>query len=158
MKKKVYLLSIIIFLIDLSSKLIIKNSLDLYQIIQVIPNFFNITYVINEGAAFSILEGKQVFLIILGIILIFFLLKSVFKEELNCYKTIYYSFLLGGIFGNIFDRIVYHGVIDFLEFKIFNYQAPIFNLADIFIVFGTSLIIIESFLPKKNKKEGLICK
>ena len=64
MKKKIILFSSLFFLVDLISKSIIKNTLNLYQKIEVIPSFFRITYVINDGAAFSILKGQQIFFII----------------------------------------------------------------------------------------------
>jgi len=149
MKKKVYLLCLIILIIDMISKLIIKNTMNLLESIQVIPNFFHLTYVINDGAAFSILEGKQLFLIILAIILVVYLLFSLQKEKLTNYKILYYSLLIGGILGNLLDRIIYNGVIDFLDFKIFNYNAPIFNLADTFIVISVILIIIEGLRKDK---------
>ena len=149
MKKKVYILSLIFLLVDFTSKLIIKNTLSLRESIQVIPNFFNLTYVINDGAAFSILEGKQLFLIILAMVLVIYLLFSLQKEKLTNYKVIYYSLLIGGILGNLLDRIIYNGVIDFFDFKIFNYNAPIFNLADTFIVISVILIIIEGLRKDK---------
>jgi len=143
MKKKIILFSLLFFIIDIVSKTIIKNTLSLYESIKVIPNFFNLTYVINDGAAFSILEGKQLFLIILAVVLLFLIIKYIKKEELNDYKVIYYSLLISGILGNLFDRIVYNGVIDFLDFKIFGFNYPIFNIADAFIVISVLLILIE---------------
>lgn len=143
MKKKVYLFSFILLIIDIISKLVIKNLLNLYESIKVIPNFFYLTYVKNEGAAFSILEGKQTILIILAICILIYLFNYLKKEKLDNYKVIYYSLLISGIFGNLIDRIVYNSVIDFLDFKIFGYDYPIFNLADTFIVVGVILIIIE---------------
>ena len=143
MKKKVLIISLILFIIDIVSKIIIKSNLKLYESIILIPNFFSLTYVINDGAAFSILEGKQILLIILGILVLIFLIYYIFKEELTNYKVIYYSLLIGGISGNLYDRIIYNGVRDFLDFKIFGYNYPIFNIADSFIVIGVGLIIIE---------------
>lgn len=143
MKKKILILSIILFAIDILIKTLIKTNLELYESIILIPNFFSLTYVINDGAAFSILEGKQLFLSILGIVVLGALIYNIFKEKLNNYKVIYYSLLISGISGNLFDRIIYKGVIDYFDFKIFNFSAPIFNLADSFIVIGVCLIIIE---------------
>lgn len=145
MRKKVFIFSFILFFIDIISKTIIKSTMNLSSSIIVIPNFFKITYVLNDGAAFSILRGKQLLLIIIGIILFLMILYYIKKDKLNNYKVFYYSLLIGGLFGNLFDRIVYNGVIDFLDFNIFGYDYPIFNLADTFIVIGVILIIIESF-------------
>ena len=143
MKKKIYIYGSILFLGDFLIKLLIKNTMNILESITVIPNFFSITYVINDGAAFSILKGKQIFLILLASIFLFFLIYSIKEEKLTKYKMIYYSFLIGGIFGNLVDRIIYNGVIDYLDFQIFIYDAPIFNLADIFIFIGIVLILLE---------------
>lgn len=144
MKKKVYILSIIFLLIDIFTKQLVKNTLNLYDSIPIIPNFFSITYVINDGAAFSILKGELWLFIILGFVLLFFIFYYLQKEKLNIYKTIYYSFLIAGVLGNLLDRMLYKGVVDFLDFTIFSYNAPIFNLADTFIVISVILIVFES--------------
>ena len=143
MKKKVFIFSLIFLIIDIISKTIIKNMMSLYESIKILPNFFNLTYVINDGAAFSILEGKQLFLIILAIVLFFIIINYIRKDELNNYKVLYYSLLISGMIGNLIDRIVYNGVIDFLDFTIFGFNVPIFNLADTFIVISVLLILIE---------------
>ncbi len=152
MKKKIIIISIVILLIDIASKLIVKTNLHLYESISIIPNFFNITYVVNDGAAFSILRGNQILLSILGIVVVIFLGYYINKDKLDNYKVIYYSLLIGGILGNILDRIIYNGVIDFLDFKIFNYDYPVFNLADSFIVISVILIIIEVGRGKYGNK------
>ena len=144
MKKKVYILSIIFLLIDIFTKQLVKNTLNLYDSIPIIPNFFSITYVINDGAAFSILKGELWLFIILGFVLLFFIFYYLQKEKLNIYKTFYYSLFIAGVLGNLLDRMLYKGVIDFLDFTIFSYNAPIFNLADTFIVISVILIVFES--------------
>ena len=144
MKKKVYILSIIFFFFYIFTKQLVKNTLNLYDSIPIIPNFFSITYVINDGAAFSILKGELWLFIILGFVLLFFIFYYLQKEKLNIYKTIYYSLLIAGVLGNLLDRMLYKGVIDFLDFTIFSYNAPIFNLADTFIVISVILIVFES--------------
>ena len=144
MKKKVYILSIIFLLIDIFTKQLVKNTLNLYDSIPIIPNFFSITYVINDGAAFSILKGELWLFIILGFVLLFFIFYYLQKEKLNIYKTFYYSLLIAGVLGNLLDRMLYKGGIDFLDFTIFSYNAPIFNLADTFIVISVILIVFES--------------
>lgn len=143
MKKKLCLFSLILLLIDILSKIIIKTKLSLYESIIVIPNFFSLTYVKNTGAAFSILEGRRFLLILLSILILIYLFNNLLKDKLNNYKIVYYSLLISGILGNLIDRIIYNSVIDFLDFKIFNHNYPIFNLADTFIVIGVILIIIE---------------
>ena len=154
MKKRIYVLSIILFIVDLFIKLLVRNTMTLNESVNVIPNFFSITYVINDGAAFSILSGKQLFLIILSIIVLIYIIKLLNKDKLNFYKEIYYSLLVGGIFGNLYDRIIYRGVIDYFDFKIFSYDAPIFNLADSFIVIAVFFIIIESIRKELHENRS----
>ena len=151
MKRKVYIYSLILVIIDFLIKILIKSNLKLYQSIIIIPSFFRITYVENSGAAFSILQGKQIYLIILGIIMIFGIFYYLRKENLNKLKVVYYSLLIGGIIGNIIDRIIYHNVIDYFDFNIFSYEAPIFNLADTFIFFGVVFILIEGGIKGGNR-------
>lgn len=150
MNKKIILLSLFVFFVDFLSKIIVKNLLKFGEIVEVIPNFFSLTFVYNDGAAFSILKGKKILFIIIGLFLIIYLIIYLRNKKLNNYQIIYYSLLIGGVIGNLIDRIIYPGVIDFLAFKIFNYQAPIFNLADTFIVISIFLIIIETLRGGQN--------
>lgn len=143
--KKIGLISIIFFGVDLLLKILIKNNLNLFESIPVIPNLFNITYVQNTGAAFSILEGSRIFLIGISIFAIYliylFLIKNTKLSRLDYFC---YGMLIGGILGNLVDRIIYGYVIDYLSFNIFNYHAPIFNLADTFIVISVIIIVFKS--------------
>ena len=141
--KKIIGISLIIIVLDIISKLLISMNMNLNSSITVINNFFNITYVHNYGAAFSILIGARIVLILISLIILYILYKYLKKEELNKYNTICYSFLIGGIIGNLIDRIIYGYVIDFLSFKIINYNFPIFNVADIFITLGTFMFLIR---------------
>lgn len=142
-KNKVYLTSVIILLIDQIVKLLIKTNMNLNEEISIIPNFFSIQYLKNTGAAFSILENQTILLAITSIICISVIIYYLKKEE-NLTTAMYLSFglVLGGILGNLIDRIVYQGVIDFLSFQIFNYNFPVFNIADIGITIGVLLLII----------------
>ena len=120
--------------------------------INIISNFWNITLVSNTGAAFSILSSSTPFLIIVSLITIiliyFFFIKG---QNLKTYQTILYGLLLGGIIGNLIDRIIYGAVIDYLDFNIFGYNFPVFNLADTFIVIGVILIIIDIIRGARNE-------
>ncbi len=142
-KNKVYLTSVIVLLIDQIVKLLIKTNMSLNEEISIIPNFFSIQYLKNTGAAFSILENQTILLAITSIICISVIIYYLKKEE-NLTTALYLSFglVLGGILGNLIDRIVYQGVIDFLSFQIFNYNFPVFNIADIGITIGVLLLII----------------
>lgn len=150
MKKKVYVLSLIFFLIDLISKLIILKIENILPI-TVIKNFFYLNKVTNEGAAFSSFTGYQIILILIAIVALIYIHKSVLKDIKTNLGTISMSLLVGGILGNLFDRIVYNKVIDFLSFNIFGYMFPIFNIADTFICIGVLLLLIDYIRGEKNE-------
>jgi signal peptidase II len=141
--KKMYIVSLLVILVDRIAKIFVEKFLD-GKIVDVIKNFFYLTCVKNEGAAFSILENKVLLLSLLGILALVFLIYFVTKYNKN---NIGYFFLIGGIIGNLIDRIFLGYVIDFIGFNIFSYSFPIFNIADIFIVLGALFVIFE-----KDKK------
>ena len=141
--KKMYIVSLLVILVDRIAKIFVEKLLD-GKIVDVIKNFFYLTCVKNEGAAFSILENKVLLLSLLGILALVFLIYFVTKYNKN---NIGYFFLIGGIIGNLIDRIFLGYVIDFIGFNIFSYSFPIFNIADIFIVLGALFVIFE-----KDKK------
>ena len=123
--------------------------------LEVIRGFFRITYTCNDGAAFSILKGKRVFFIIMTIIVVFLIVYYLLKNKV--YWVEKYSFLLiiSGAVGNLIDRIMYGYVIDFLDFIIFGYDFPVFNIADSFITIGAiGLIISILFLNKEGENAG----
>lgn len=74
------------------------------------------------------------------------------KKQTNPNKLaiLSHGLLLGGIIGNLIDRIIYGYVIDYLDFMIFNYNFPIFNLADTFIVIGCIILVINSYAKGEN--------
>lgn len=139
----IIILTIIFVIIDIVSKLVISNLMNVYDSVIVIKNFFNITYVRNTGAAWSLFAGRIWLLIIVSLIIISFIIFYIYKNKpKNRYEKIGYSLVLGGAIGNFIDRIVYRYVIDFLDFNIFGYNYPIFNLADTFIVIGVIILCI----------------
>ena len=148
MKKIIGLYSIFL-IIDIVVKLLVKSKLVFQQSIEIIDNFFYITYVKNTGAAWSILSGKQLFLIMFSIIVVISLLIYLYKKKTYTkFETVGYSLLIAGAVGNLIDRVVYGYVIDYLNFYIFNYNFPIFNIADSCIVIGIMLLFISSWREK----------
>ena len=132
--KKMYIISLLVFLVDRITKILVENFID--KDISIIKNIFYLTYVKNDGAAFSILGSQRLLLVILSILALFFIIYYVTKKDKN---GIGYFFLIGGIIGNLIDRIFLGYVIDFIGI----YTFPIFNIADIFIVLGAILILFE---------------
>ncbi|WP_145596915.1 signal peptidase II [Candidatus Pelagibacter sp. FZCC0015] len=118
--------------------------------------FLNITLILNEGIAFGLLSFDEkyiyniltIFIFIIILIIFFMLIKS---KGLKKYSLL---MIFGGALGNVFDRIFYKGVPDFIDFHIGNYHWFIFNVADIFITFGVILMIILELFGT-NKENNL---
>ena len=141
--KKIGIISLVFILIDFIVKIIVNSNMNVYDSIIIIPNFFSITYVRNIGAAFSIMENSRILFIIIGFISLILIYKYlIMNKVINKYLMISYSMLIGGIIGNMIDRIIYGYVIDYLSFNIFGYSAPIFNLADTFIVVSIIMLLL----------------
>lgn len=154
MNKKPYIIAFLFFLIDLVSKQIISHVFILQKSIKIINNFFYLTYTKNTGAAWSILKDQRLLLLILTVIVLFVINKYIHKEKLTSIENYAYGFLMGGIIGNFFDRLIYGYVIDFLDFKIFGYDYPIFNFADSFIVIGIILLIIIEIRKERYERNS----
>ena len=138
-----FLLTIVLFIIDIVSKIVVSKLMDVYDSLIIVKDFFYITYVRNTGVAWSIFEGEILAIIIVSLMIITFIIYYIFKNKPKSeFEIIGYSFILGGAFGNLFDRIIYGYVVDFLDFYIFGYDYPIFNLADSFIFVGVVLLVI----------------
>lgn len=139
------ILTILVILVDFFSKYMVSKLMTVNETINLIDNFFRITYVKNTGAAFSIFSNNTILVIIISIVVIGFLLFYIYKNKgNNKLENVSYAFILGGAIGNLIDRLVYGYVIDFLDFEILSYNAPIFNLADTFIVIGVILFLINT--------------
>ena len=146
-------LTLVFLIIDIVSKLVISNCVFVNDSILVIKDFFYITYVRNTGAAWSIFSGETLGLIIVSLIIIFFIIYYISKNKPSSkIEKIGYAMILGGSFGNLLDRIIYGYVIDFLDFNIFGYDYPIFNLADSFIFVGIILIMIYTWRYENGNK------
>lgn len=141
--KKCVLISLFLVVLDQIIKKVVVSQLSLHESVEIIHNFFYLTYVQNKGAAFSILQGKSIFLILFALIVVGYLLYYIGKSH-NQTKAelLSYSLIIGGAIGNVIDRSCFGYVIDYLEFHFASYTFPIFNLADTFVVCGTCLLLI----------------
>lgn len=149
--KKIITFGTIAIILDQLIKIFINQNMHLNESIKVIDGFFSITYVRNFGAAFSMFNGNRFFLIMISIAAtIFIYYIFIHNKKIDNINAAIYGFLFGGIIGNLIDRIVNGYVIDYLDFKIFNYDFPIFNLADICIVISIILILITTIRRNSN--------
>ena len=151
--KRIILISTLTLILDILTKQLVINLMIENQSISLIKDFFSLTYAKNTGVAFSFLEGNVSLIIIITSIIILLILKYIKDTIQNKYESICYGLIIGGAIGNLIDRICYGYVIDFLDFNLFGYPFPIFNMADTAIVIGIFSLIILSFIEdKKNIK------
>jgi len=145
---------IIIFLVDRISKLLIISSSESYEQYGVsITSFLNFNLIWNEGIAFGLFSFDEklhynlltIFICLITVIIIWLMFKSERFEKLS------YIMIIGGSLGNIFDRIFYSAVPDFIDIHFNNFHWFIFNVADIFISLGVFCLIIAEILINKNK-------
>lgn len=143
--KILYIVTFLVIVIgDQLSKMLVSSAMMLGQSETIIENFFYYTYSHNQGAAWGILSGHVYLFILIAFIalgaMIYYFSKTTKKERLTRYGIV---LVFSGAVGNIIDRIALGYVRDFIDFVIFGYDFPVFNIADMAVVIGVGLIIIE---------------
>lgn len=141
------LLSIGVIALDQMTKLFAYTHLELYKP-RLVSSFFSLTLAFNTGAAFSFLSDSGTwhrwfltgFSLVMSTVLLIWLMRTEARQKLQATAL---SLILGGAIGNLFDRIAYGYVIDFLDVHYQQYHWPIFNLADSAISLGAALLVIE---------------
>ncbi len=152
MKKTDMILILGIVILDMVTKLMVQSSLALHESITVIKGFFYITYAQNTGAAWSLFSGRVgilTFISLLGVLGFMWLYKSTKANEK--YERFAISLMIAGTLGNFFDRLFFGYVRDFLDFIIFGYDFPIFNVADVALVIGVGLLILQTLIKKEDR-------
>jgi signal peptidase II len=154
---KLLLISVAVFIADRLSKLWILHHIISGQEITIIPRFFHLSHVYNNGAAFSLFSDtpspEKVRWMLIGFsvvaiaIVLFVFIKAGRRVNLT---SVALALVLGGAIGNLYDRLVYRYVIDFLAFNLFGYHYPDFNVADSCIVIGAALLLLEVFRAPKS--------
>ena len=146
---------IIIFsciVLDQISKIIVRAYLQPKGSITVIKNFFKFTYVENRGGAWGVFGGNLWLFIIITIIALgfmFYLMKD-FDLKNNAFYSIALALVIAGAIGNFIDRIIFKYVTDFLDFYIFGYDFPVFNIADICITIGVFMLLFKILFFSKG--------
>ena len=154
----------VVFTIDLLSKYWIQHHSSLplesywpYGGYEIIPGFFYLAHVVNEGGAWGLLPGFRYGFIVLAVgalAAIFY-----FRREFSLRRSgmqFAFGLLTGGILGNLCDRIRFGHVVDFLDFHLPGYRWPAFNLADCGITVGVALYIICSLWLQRPEKTAII--
>ena len=150
-----FALALIVFAIDFITKSIVLSSFYYGERLE-ITSFFNLVLVYNYGAAFSFLStsgGWQVILFsAIAVIAVAVCSYLIYKHTCETLFCLALALIMGGAIGNLFDRIIYGYVIDFLDFHYQHWHWPAFNVADMAIVGGAALMILESFMKPAHKE------
>jgi signal peptidase II len=147
------LISALVILADRLTKIAIIHRIRPGYDIPIIPGVFRLSHVLNTGAAFSLLENLppnavRICLIsysVCAAAIVFFLLWQTGRKL--TFTSVALALILGGALGNLYDRIRFHHVVDFLAVRIYHYNWPDFNVADSCIVIGACLLLLEIFRP-----------
>ena len=151
MKKSEIVLLIFTVLIDQLTKFVVESRMALYESIEIISGFFHITYTRNTGAAWSILEGQGTLFAIMALLVAGYIIYYLnVNRDIPTFERTGLILVCGGALGNMIDRVIHGYVIDFLNFYIFGYDYPVFNIADSFLVIGVIMLIIVTIFSKEK--------
>jgi signal peptidase II len=146
-----------IIVLDRVTKLWIVGHIRPGSAIVVIPSVFRLTHVLNTGAAFSMFESSGSPLLVRNLLIAFSIAAVVVVLVLIwrmgravTFTALALALILGGAVGNLYDRVRYHFVVDFLEVHIIHYHWPDFNVADSAIVVGACLLLLEMLRPQRS--------
>ncbi len=154
---------LVIFLVvvfDRLSKWQIRSSFVLFESREIIPGFFNLTYLHNNGAAFGFLAGdhgwwRQIFFVVITLAALVFIGAALRHFR---HKSVIYSYSLGliagGAVGNLIDRLRFGFVVDFLDFYIKGCHWPPFNVADSAICIGVGMFLLVDIRSRKPEDRG----
>ncbi len=150
----------VVFLSDRLSKLVIETRVAPWDTVVVIPGFFNIIHTRNPGAAFSLLATADpgwrsavlLSLSIAAVILVSILLWRTTPAEGLLRAGL--ALILGGALGNLYDRLLFGHVTDFLEFYLGRFRWPAFNVADSAITIGALLVMLELWTGRRRTERN----
>ena len=153
---RILFVSVLLVFADQISKILIRTKMSLYESIPVITNFFNLTYVTNDGMAFGINFPFGIYIFstisLIFTVFLFWYLWTI-KEDGIVIRT-GVALIIAGAVGNLIDRIFLGSVVDFLDFMVGSYHWYVFNFADSYVTVGMGFILYDSFFlePKKENK------
>lgn len=149
----VYGLAVIVLVLDQLVKYIVRSSLALNQLVAIWPHVLAIDYIVNPGAAWSMLGNARWLLIVIALVVIGVVIYIQTRYRPRLVYQVGMGLVLGGALGNLVDRVIYGHVTDYIYVQIINY--PVFNLADSAIVVGVLLILWQSLISgNKDQNEA----
>ncbi|MCL2560535.1 MAG: signal peptidase II [Turicibacter sp.] len=157
MMKIVVLIVVLVVALDQVTKQIITRTMEIGDSNPIINHFLYITYHRNSGAAFGILQGQMWFFYTITVIAIISLVIWISKLNMKKEKVlaIALALMLGGAIGNFIDRVVYQAVIDFVHTIWWGHSFPIFNVADVALVCGALLMVLDVIILDRLRGKDL---
>ena len=153
---KFYGLSAGVFALDRLTKWVIESRVSNVDILPVVPGFFDIIHAQNRGVAFSMFsdapsEWRSLLLVAISLLAVVIVARILWgADRLDRLSALGFALILGGAAGNVFDRLAWGQVTDFLDFYVGQYHWPTFNVADSAIVIGSGLLLVELLRPKRQ--------
>lgn len=146
-----------IIALDRLSKLLVMRYMELHQSIVIVgPDFFRLSYVENPGIAFGITFGNGIILTIFTIAAVILLAFYLYNQRRGLFPPrLSLAIILGGAIGNLWDRLLYGRVVDFLDFDFPDFitiRFPVFNIADSSVTVGMTILIIYMIFFEPRKK------
>jgi len=151
-----FALSLVLFGMDRVTKTLVLRGLPLHESVPAVNGFFHLTHVANTGALFGLLAGiasplRGLFFITVPILAIVLILFFQFRSsERDLLTQIGLSLILGGALGNLYDRICYGHVVDFLDFSVAGHHWPAFNIADSCICLGVFTLVLDLYRREQS--------
>ena len=149
---RILFVSSILVFTDQLSKFAVRKTMLLYESIPVIPEFFHLTYVTNDGMAFGINFPFGIYIFstisIIFTIFLFWYLWTIKDQGIIIRTGV--GLIIAGAIGNLIDRVFMGEVVDFLDFMIGNYHWYVFNLADSYVTVGMGFILYDSLILERK--------
>jgi signal peptidase II len=147
----VLLTGLIVLFLDQFTKRVVRGSFVYGESRPVIDGFFNLVYVRNDGAAWNMLSGQSILLILISfaVLILLYIYRRSFLQEKRSHRILL-GLMIGGIAGNLIDRIRFGWVTDFLDFQFGTYHYPSFNIADSAICIAVGVYIIGNLVSRSG--------
>ena len=146
----VIVIAAIVLIADQLSKLLIQH-VSALQDVEIIRDFFYLTYVKNTGAAWSMFSDMTGVLTLISAVAVGVMLWYIVVKKPKGLTLVSVALMAGGAAGNMVDRLFLQYVRDFLHFYIFGYDFPVFNIADIALCVGVGLLVLAAFLEEEHQ-------
>lgn len=148
-------IAVLVAVLDQATKQWIRGAFGLHDGVTVVNGLFDLRYVQNTGAAFGVFEGKNHWLMLLSVVVLVLLVRywRVLIGESRLHRLAM-GFMLGGVAGNLLDRLRFGYVIDFLDFYLGRRHFPAFNVADSAICVGVAIYLLVSLMDARRENAG----